>query len=177
MQIKKKTMKREEWDYIKTKRYITKDYPDKVIGLIIIDDINRPLIVEHDQKKLTIIEKNYKWLEVAPKKDNYFMTAMFDENDELIEIYFDINSGNFFEDIQNPFFYDMFVDLCITKDNSVDSMDEEELKKAYSEHVISDDEYNQILKDFNNLKEYLNNNKFEIVKECKIHYKSLRKIV
>ena len=41
---------------------------------------------------------------------------MYDDKDELIELYFDITNGNYFEELSNPYFYDLFLDIVVTKE-------------------------------------------------------------
>ena len=165
MNVKHRSMKRDDWKRILDKTYISRDFDNYVAGLIIMNDVKEDLIISYPYGQKTIVKKNYKWLEVAYKNKNYFATSMFDENNELLEIYFDINKGNKFDDINNPEFDDMFLDVVLDNSGLVYVLDEDELKEAYEQKEITKKEYLQAIKDKDELYEYLVENKEEILKE------------
>ena len=166
-------MDRNDWKRILDKTFISKDFDDYVVGLIIMNEVREDLIVSYLLGQKTIAKKNYKWLEVAYKNKNYFATSMFDENNELLEIYFDINKGNKFEDINNPTFDDMFLDVVLDNSGLIYVLDEDELEEAYEEKTINKEEYLQAIKDKDELYQYLVENKEDILKE----YQRLFKIM
>lgn len=160
-------MKRDDWERILDKTYISRDFDNYVVGLIIMNEVKEDLIISYPYGQKTIAKKNYKWLEVAYKNKNYFATSMFDENNELLEIYFDINKGNKFNDINNPEFDDMFLDVVLDSSGLVYVLDEDELKEAYAEKEITKKEYLQAIKDKDELYQYLIENKESILEEYK----------
>ena len=173
MLVKKKYMQRDDWKRITKKTFISKEFDEYVAGLINILEVESDLIVSYPLGKKTIVKKDYKWLELAYKNKNYFSTAMFNENNELLEIYFDINTGNYFEDTNNPYFYDMFIDVVLDNSGLIYLLDEDELLEAYNEKTISLEEYNQVIKDQNELIEYLTKNKEEVLEEYNKIFKIL----
>ena len=95
---------------------------------------------------------------------------MYDNNDELVEIYFDITASNHFEDLDNPYFYDLFTDIVITNDGDVHIVDEDELDKAMEEKVISSEQYNLAKYTTKKLFDYIVNKK-SIIDYC---YKKMK---
>ncbi len=67
---------------------------------------------------------------------------MFDNNQNLIESYFDITKENNFSDEDNPYFIDMKLDICIPNNDKPYIMDEDELKEALNKNLITEEEYN-----------------------------------
>ena len=58
------------------------------IALIKFNKMNKPYMVENI--KLCMANNNYKWLEFYDYNKKYRLTAMYNENNEIIEWYFDI---------------------------------------------------------------------------------------
>lgn len=165
MVIKKKTMRRDEWP--------SKDFKEVIIdqeiingkkafvGLILWQEGVRKVDVSN--KSLHIVDESYSWLEIAIEDQYYWVTSMYDDEDEFIEAYFDLNSKNVL-DSENPYFYDMFTDIIISKDHSVCILDEDELLKAYQDHTISERDYNHIKKLTKELYDYITLNVEDILK-------------
>lgn len=87
-----------------------------------------------------ILNKNYKFLGVYPKDESYAITGIFDENKELVELYFDMTKENGDED-GRPYIVDIFLDLVITPANEKYVLDEDELDEALEKKYISNVEY------------------------------------
>ncbi|MCM1131249.1 MAG: DUF402 domain-containing protein [Roseburia sp.] len=111
------------------------------IGLLIIEEIEKPLIVTYSNYKVVVADKNYRWLQFAPKNENWWLTVLFDDKDNLIESYFDIAKINSFADEDNPTFLDMFLDVTLSKDREPVILDEDELKMALNQNLITNHEY------------------------------------
>ena len=85
---------------------------------------------------------------------------MFDDQDNLIESYFDITRTNDFSNPENPYFVDMKLDVCIPNGHEPAKMDEEELKEVYEQGLITKEDYenayniaNKIISTYNTHKE------------------------
>lgn len=164
-------MKRTDWSRLLEKQYMSKEISvngiNGVASLTIMDKLTAPLEVDAPMGKTMIANTNYKWLQLALEKQNFWLTAMYDDNDNLIQIYFDITDNNYFDDITNPYCYDLFTDIVFTKDN-VYIVDEDELDMAYSENVVTDKQYKKVKDVTKKLYDYIVLNKEEIIEYCSL---------
>ncbi len=122
--------------------------------------VESPLSVDSPVGKVTIADNNYKNLIFAPKGKNWWLTVMFDDQDNLIESYFDITRTNDFSNPENPYFVDMKLDVCIPNGHEPAIMDEDELKEVYEHGLITKEDYenayniaNKIISTYNSHKE------------------------
>ena len=108
-----KDMKRSSWRRVVEKEYLSKEFKyDKYYGIISLTKINKvtsPLIINNE----VLADVDYKWFQIALLNQNFWITAMFDVSDRLVQVYFDITHKNFFDDITNPSFVDMYLDIII----------------------------------------------------------------
>ena len=169
MQIKKKDMQNSNWSRLLEKQYISEEISingiDGVVSLTIMNKVTEPLEVNAPMGKIMIANENYKWLQLALKNQNFWLTAMYDDSDNLIEVYFDITDNNYFDDITNPYCYDLFTDIVLTKDN-VYIVDEDELEMAYSKKVVSEEQYQKVKDVTKELYDYIVSNREEIIEYC-----------
>lgn len=166
MQIRRKEMKRSTWKRIIKRQYIAEnavfDGMDGVAGLLFIEKVANPL----SANGVLIADEGFKWLQFAPKGKNFWITAMFDQNDGFVQIYFDITSENFFQEQDNPSFDDLFIDLVLTTEGELQLLDEDELEQALCDKVVTPEQYNLAKTSANQLFEYVKENKERLVKFC-----------
>ena len=107
---------------------------------------------------------------VAPLVINYefgdIKIADDDDEEELIELYFDITNGNYFDDLKNPYFYDLFLDIVVTKQKKIYVIDQNELQMAFDDNTITKEEYDRALDTADRLYHYLNENVDSIIEYC-----------
>lgn len=144
------------------KNYFSKEISigssDAVVGITKFFNITEPLEVHYNFKDAVIINNDYTWVQIAVKNSNFWIKAMFDQNNELIEIYIDVTRGNYFDDLSNPEYEDLFLDIIIPKKGHIYQMDDVELMKAFRENVITEEEYKLSKIVCRNLKKYLDEN-------------------
>ena len=179
MNIKKKDMQHIGWHRCLKKRYTYKEININnhkgVIGLTIWDKIIEPKVIHYPFEDTLIVADNYKWVEIALGDTNYWFTAMYDDNDNFVQLYVDITLSNNFEDISNPYFYDLFTDVILTRERNVYIVDEDELSLALKEHLITETEYNLAKATTQKVYGYLIENKEEIINYCQEQVKELEK--
>lgn len=113
------------------------------ISLIEIEDLkknfeaNRP-----DGTSELIIAKNYKMMTYFPNDERYSMTVMYDNKWNLIQWYFDIERYKCKYDSQIPYNEDLYLDVVVLPDGTCYTIDEDELKEALINQLISKEEYN-----------------------------------
>ncbi len=101
-----------------------------------------PFIVAKDK---CIANDNYKWLEFYDYKSKIKLTTMYDENNEIIEWYFDI-AREIGKENGIPYEDDLYLDVVLEPDGSTILLDEEELKDALDRNEISKKEYEEAYK-------------------------------
>lgn len=166
---KKRDMKRTDWKRCTEKEYKYKffefDEYYGTVGFLKIKKVTEPLIIHYYFGDKKIADDNYTFLEFAFRNQNFWLTAMYDDNDKLIELYFDMTNGNCFDDESNPYFYDLYLDVVVT-DNEIYVVDEDELTEALNKNIISNNEYDKAINTKNVLLDYLKNNKDRLIDYC-----------
>ena len=96
---------------------IDKDYFRGYVSLVKIKNIKKPWIVVDNGIRCCVLDENYEWLEIYPDNEKYAITAMFNNNQELIEWYFDMIKER---GVENgiPYIDDLYLDLVIKKNGT-----------------------------------------------------------
>ena len=108
-----------------------------------------------------IMDNNYKWLEFYDYNSKVKLTAIYDENNEIIEWYFDI-AREIGKEKDVPYEDDLYLDVVVTPTGNIILLDEEELKNALSRMEITNKEYEDAYKEANQLIDRLSNKKEEL---------------
>ena len=174
MKVKRKHMNKTSWHRLVRSRFTKKNSTffnkNCITGLLILDEVTEPLTLDNNLGNYTIADNGYKWLQIAIENENYWITAMFDTNDNLVQIYCDVNDGNVLGD--NPYFDDLFTDIVLFNDE-VFMVDQDDLINAYREGVISPLQYNKAKVVSLRLFDFVKDNKKEIVDYC---YKMIKEM-
>lgn len=176
--MKLRDMYRTDWTRIKEREYLSRactlDGRPARESLILIRDITAPLTVSSAGMPVKIVETGYSWIQVAQEGALWWLTAMFDEEGNLLQMYFDITGGNLFSDPENPRFRDMYLDLVLRPDGVVVLLDEDELTEALEKGEITPAEYEQTMAAADKLYEHLRLHPQEVMQSCRQTYQSLR---
>ncbi len=103
---------------------------------------------------LCIRNNGYKWLQFYDYTSKVALTAIYDENNEIVEWYFDI-AREIGKENEIPYEDDMYLDVVLQKDGKIILLDEDELKAAYERLEISKQEFDETYQIANNLMEKL----------------------
>ncbi len=146
MELGKRDLRRDDWKRVLKKEVIIEDikseYMEGKVCFLNMIKVSEPLTVDSPVGKVMIANDGFKQLIFAPKNKHWWLTVMFDNNNNLIESYFDITKENNFSDEDNPYFIDMKLDICIPNNDKPYIMDEDELKEALNQNLITEEEYN-----------------------------------
>lgn len=151
---------------------IKNNFFDGKIALLNVYNVE-PLIIKYPYGDIKILDNNYKWLEFAPRNSKWWLTVMFDENDNLIESYFDITKENNI-DAYNPYFIDIFLDVVIRNDKKIYLLDEDEINNALNKNLITKEEYDLSYETANKIIEFYNKNKEEFYNKIYYYFKLLK---
>ena len=170
MIFKKKTMSRDEWIGIEDKSCtdmrVENEWFRGRAGLLRMDRVENPFSVNVFDKNVTITDKDYTWLQLAPKNENFWATVMFDENGRLFEYYFDITLVNHVLEDGKSWFYDMILDVLMEPGGRIMKLDNNELEDALKNGEIGNDEYRFALEAQKRLIEKLTGREKEFSKMC-----------
>ncbi|MDD3303963.1 MAG: DUF402 domain-containing protein [Clostridia bacterium] len=146
--MEKKYMSKINWKRVLNKEYIQCDIieANKKIGvssLIHIKDIVEPLIQKYpNTTPIKIADRNFYWLQIGLKNTNYWITAVYNEKKEFIQYYIDITAENIISDHIEPYFYDLFLDVVLTNQDTLILLDQDELEDAMRLGEITRKQYN-----------------------------------
>lgn len=170
MEVKKKDMKKTAWKRCTEKDYSYKEFEfdnfKGIVSLSYLKKIQSPLTIHYEFGDTLIADNHYKWLQFAFKNEFFWLTAMYNDKNNLIQLYFDITNGNYFDDLSNPYFYDMFLDIVVTREGKIHIIDKDELTMALAENVIDAEQYNKAINKADILYEYLDKNKDNLINYC-----------
>ena len=106
----------------------------------------RELHVNTDGITHCLAGAGYKWLMYLPLHENWCITVFYDPDGKLLEWYFDISKGNFYDENNMPCIDDIFLDLVIMPDGKVITIDADELQEAFDKNEITKDDYEHAYK-------------------------------
>ena len=144
-------MRRSDWHRILEREYkaspCTFQGMEGVVSLLQIKKVTEPLLVSGENgEKVLIADEGYAWLQVAFREQCFWATVMFDSSGNFLQGYFDITAGNSFEDMDNPRFRDMYLDLVLLDDGRILVLDKDELDEAWKQKEITQEEYKETVK-------------------------------
>ena len=159
--MKRRFANQVEGDYIQER--IESEYFSGYVCYIKLTNIEKPLVVSNGVETICIKDNNYEWFELYPDNGKYALTIMFDDNNNLIEWYFDISKNIGLEN-GIPYEDDLYLDMIITPDGKQIVIDEDELLNAEKNGDITSGDVSDAYKTLDYLKEKFVNN-FENLKE------------
>lgn len=97
----------------------------------------------------SILDNGYIWLEFYPYNCNYCYTAMYNNENNIIECYIDITKK--IKKENDKYVEDLFIDLVLLPNGDFFILDEDELEEAYLKREIDELDYNTAIKTKNEL--------------------------
>lgn len=175
--MNRRDMRRSDWQRILRREYISRDC--RMHGrrgkesLLVIREVTGPLVVHDAGEDVLIAEKDYAWVQIALEGLPFWLTAMYDAQGRLIQIYFDITAGNRFDDPENPTFIDMYLDIVVNSRGELFVMDQDELDEALTEGAITQEEWDRASAACRRLYAYLEENREAVKELCGRVYREL----
>ena len=164
-----KDMKRSNWPRVLRKDYVAQDFENNGIrgqmSLTVLRELTAPLTVKYPFGSVLIADRDYHWLQIALEGHFFWITAMYDRQGTLVNLYFDITAGNCFDDPENPCFRDMYLDI-VASGGHLMILDQEELDEALEAREITREAYDHTEKVCRELYDYLCDNRKEVVEWC-----------
>ena len=172
-----KDMRRSDWSRILRREYVSRDCRMHGLrgkeSLLVIREVTAPLIVHDAGEDVLIAEKDYAWVQIALEGLPFWLTAMYDAQGRLLQIYFDITAGNRFNDPENPTFTDMYLDIVVNSRGELYVLDRDELDEALAAGTITQEEYDKADAACARLYAYLEENREAVAELCGRVYREL----
>lgn len=105
-----------------------------------------------------IKDKDYEWLEFYDYNSKVKLSALYNQNKQIIEWYFDI-SKEIGSENGVPYEDDLYLDVVVNPDGEIILLDEDELKEALYRLEISKEDYDMAYNEANMLTSKLKGNK------------------
>ena len=112
---------------------------------------------------ICIQDNDYKWLEFYNYNSKVRMTAIYNENNEIIEWYFDI-ARSIGKENGIPYEDDFYLDVVLTPSGKVILLDEDEFEEAFNRKEMTKEEYDEGYQIANDLMEKLKGNVDNVLK-------------
>lgn len=104
--------------------------------------INKKFILENG---VCIQDTDYKWLEFYDYNSKVRLTAMYNENNEIVQWYFDI-ARSLGKENGIPYEDDLYLDVVLTPEGKIILLDEDELQEAFEKYEMTKDEFDEAYK-------------------------------
>ncbi len=114
-------------------------------------NIKNKWIIENDR---CILNNNYKWLQFYDYSCKNCLTAMYNDNNEIVEWYFDI-SKEIGKENDMPYEDDMYLDVVLLPNGKITLLDEDELEDALNQEKITKQEFEEAYQEANRLMEQI----------------------
>lgn len=99
--------------------------------------VANPIIVGNG---ICMMDTGYKWLEFYDYNSKNRLTAMYDNNGDIVEWYYDI-SRKIGKENESPYEDDLYLDIVITSNGKQIVLDEDELEEAFKNDEICEKDY------------------------------------
>lgn len=137
-------MARDNWQRILEREYthapFSSDGISGEISLLRFKKVAKPLDVTLAGKIIRIVDEGYCWLQIAPRNENWWITAAFDENKKAVQYYIDVTLENIIDGGES-YFRDLFLDVIFAPDGVPYLFDEDELDEALEKGVITKEQH------------------------------------
>lgn len=105
-----------------------------------------------------ILDNGYKWIEFYDYNSKIKLTAIYDENSQIVEWYFDI-ARSIGKENNVPYEDDLYLDVVVTPIGEIILLDEDELQTAYNRLEVTKKDYDMAYNEAYQLMKKLENNK------------------
>lgn len=119
------------------------------VALLRIGEVNRPLIVGGT----CLYNDGYSELTFLPDDQHWQLSAIYDDGGNIVEWYFDVTRKNAVDDEGNPYCDDLYLDAALLPDGKILVFDEDEIKSALDNGIITRHEFDRAYHVLHELKE------------------------
>jgi predicted RNA-binding protein associated with RNAse of E/G family len=153
-------------------KYVESDEFTGYVTLYSIFALRDPLWKTYGGHTFRIADKGYTWLQYYPKGAHFVVTAMFDDQGEIVEWYIDVCKTQGVTDQGVPWFDDLYLDIVVLKNREVFLLDEDELDEALTKGLISVKDYDLATETAQRLLHDIKERRFPYFRLSLDHYQS-----
>jgi predicted RNA-binding protein associated with RNAse of E/G family len=143
--------------------------------LIYIERVREALWVDVGGRSQCVVNNGYSWLTLFPQNQSYVVTAMFNEQDEIVQWYIDICRNIGLTDKGIPWYDDLYLDIIISSDYHISLIDEDDLALALKQNIIKKEDFDFAYVEANKLLKKLKQNDLILLEHSKEIYRVLKK--
>ena len=121
-----------------TNNYFNEDDFKGYVSVISIEESTNQARL--DISNMEAVVSGYKWVEFFSDNSNSVMTAIYDENNNILQWYFDIVSSIVIKN-NIPYFEDLYLDIRLFPNGEMKLVDENELKDALNTGDITKEQF------------------------------------
>ena len=155
--MKKSRLSYDEWKCIVSKesrgKRIHSELVKGYVGLIDIKEVKEPQIWRFNGADTVVCAKGIKWLTILPQNDWYCITAMINEQKEIVLWYIDMIAGQGIDVDNVPYFDDLYLDLIVYPDGTIIVDDMDELEEALVKGYITQEQFSLAIETSNRVRE------------------------
>lgn len=160
--MKRSKLSYDEWECIETKkikgRQVITDFFRGYVGILEIEKVTEKQIWKFNDEDIIVCDNGLKWLSILPQNDFYCITAMMNENDDILLWYIDMIAEQGIDADSIPYFDDLYLDLVIYPNGMIILDDIDELEEALAKKDITEEQFNLAINTSNKLKNGLLSN-------------------
>ncbi|CAD2070548.1 DUF402 domain-containing protein [Phocicoccus pinnipedialis] len=131
--MKTKYLDKRKWRRLKRSSYkeVLTSYQETnvLIGALEIKEVKAPLTVKIIDQEVLVADDHFTWLQIMPENTNYSMTVMYNDKNEVVQYYFDINKSHILE-LGKARREDMYLDVLALPDGRCEIVDEDDVVRA-----------------------------------------------
>lgn len=139
--MKRSRLSYDEWKCILSKKQKIELFHNQIfdgfISLIDLEKVSVPQVWKFNGEDIIVCKSGYKWLSILPSTENYCITAMMNENEEVLLWYIDMIATKGVDKDGIPYFEDLYLDLVAYPDGTVFEDDRNELEDALNQGDIT----------------------------------------
>lgn len=143
--MKRSRLSYDEWKCILSKEVrgcrVTSEWVAGYVGMIEVHEVSEPQIWKFRGEDIVVCDKGIKWLSILPEDDWYCITAMMNEEEEILLWYIDMIAAQGIDADGIPYFDDLYLDLVVYPDGTVIVDDMDELEEALKQKDITQKQY------------------------------------
>ncbi|MBO1578334.1 DUF402 domain-containing protein [Bacillus sp. XF8] len=139
--MKRKYGNGSSWERLIEKTYTVKSIEEGMLGILHILKVKEPSYKGYNDRELCIVNDGYTWVQYFINDKNFAITAMLDEQKNLVQYYIDVAKEYKVDERGLPYFDDLYLDVVTLPNGEIYLLDEEELGEAYRTEDVSKEEY------------------------------------
>lgn len=106
------------------------------LTLINIHKVATKISVDYDDSDTCLVDDGYKCMMYLPVGKTWCLSVFIDNNNKIIEWYFDMTKMNALDNKDKPYFLDLYLDIAVSAKGFLVILDEDELDEAYEKGII-----------------------------------------